>query len=69
MTERIPTQIIETANLTTPVRLAPAKAGGPIHIRSFGGRFRSLRLMFGGLLFALAPIPRQAELIAVKGKR
>ncbi len=53
MTERIPTQIIETADPTRPVRLTPAQAGGAIHTRSFAGRFRNLRLLFGGLLFAL----------------
>ncbi|WP_312484285.1 cytochrome c oxidase accessory protein CcoG [Stutzerimonas nitrititolerans] len=53
MTERIPTRIIETVDATKPVRLTPAKAGGPIHTRSFSGFFRNARLVVGGLLFAL----------------
>ncbi len=53
MTERIPTRIIETVDPAKPLRLTPAKAGGPIHTRSFTGRFRTLRLLFGGLLFVL----------------
>lgn len=53
MTERIPTRIIETVDVSKPVRLTPAKAGGPIHTRSFKGYFRNVRLVVGGLLFAL----------------
>ena len=53
MTERIPTRIIDTLDPAKTLRLTPAKAGGPIHTRSFSGRFRNLRVLFGGLLFAL----------------
>ncbi|MBU0949564.1 cytochrome c oxidase accessory protein CcoG [Stutzerimonas xanthomarina] len=53
MTERIPTRIIETADTGKTMRLTPAKAGGPIHARSFHGMFRTLRLLGAGLLFVL----------------
>ena len=53
MTELIPALIIESIDTAKPVRLTPAQAGGPIHTRSFGGRYRNLRLLGAGLLFAL----------------
>ncbi|MDM8347919.1 cytochrome c oxidase accessory protein CcoG [Pseudomonas sp. sp1636] len=53
MTERIPVQHIESIDAAKPIRLTPAQAGGPIHTRSFIGRYRNLRLLGAGLLFAL----------------
>ncbi|WP_313027310.1 cytochrome c oxidase accessory protein CcoG [Pseudomonas lopnurensis] len=53
MTDRIPAQIIETVDPSQPIRLTPAQSGGPIHTRSFSGRFRNLRLLGGGLLMLL----------------
>lgn len=53
MTERIPATIIETVDASKPIRLTPAQAGGPIHTRSYSGRFRNLRLFGGGFLFLL----------------
>ena len=53
MSERIAAQIIETIDPRKPLRLTPAQAGGPIHTRSFSGRFRNLRLYGAGLLFLL----------------
>jgi cytochrome c oxidase accessory protein FixG len=50
MTDMIPVRSLDTAN---PIRLTPAQAGGPIHTRSFTGRFRNLRLLGAGLLFLL----------------
>ncbi|UTW07529.1 cytochrome c oxidase accessory protein CcoG [Pseudomonas benzenivorans] len=52
MTERIPARIVETLD-PRPIRLTPAQAGGPIHTRSFTGRFRNLRLYGAGLLFLI----------------
>ncbi|SDL15605.1 cytochrome c oxidase accessory protein CcoG [Pseudomonas indica] len=53
MTQRIPARIIETVDAGKPIRLTPAQSGGPIHTRSFSGRFRNWRLVGGGLLFLL----------------
>lgn len=53
MSERIPAQIIETIDPRQPIRLTPSQAGGPIHTRSFTGRFRNLRLYGAGLLFLI----------------
>jgi cytochrome c oxidase accessory protein FixG len=53
MSERIPAQIIETIDPRQPIRLTPSQAGGPIHTRSFSGRFRNLRLYGAGLLFLI----------------
>ncbi|MBD9414798.1 cytochrome c oxidase accessory protein CcoG [Pseudomonas sp. PDM16] len=53
MSERIPAQIIETIDSRQPIRLTPSQAGGPIHTRSFTGRFRNLRLYGAGLLFLI----------------
>lgn len=53
MSERIPAQIVETIDPTRPIRLTPSQAGGPIHTRSFTGRFRNLRLSGAGLLFLI----------------
>jgi cytochrome c oxidase accessory protein FixG len=53
MSERIPAQIIETIDPRQPLRLTPSQAGGPIHTRSFSGRFRNLRLYGAGLLFLI----------------
>jgi len=53
MTDRIPVRAIETIDPAKPIRLTPAQAGGPIHTRSFTGRFRNLRLLGAGLLFLL----------------
>ncbi len=53
MTDRIPAQIIETVDPSQPIRLTPAQGGGPIHTRSFSGRFRNLRLLGGALLMLL----------------
>ncbi|MDP3816996.1 cytochrome c oxidase accessory protein CcoG [Pseudomonas sp.] len=53
MSERIPARIVESIDVTQPVRLTPSQAGGPIHTRSFSGRFRNLRLYGAGLLFLL----------------
>ena len=53
MSERIPAQIIETIDPRHPIRLTPSQAGGPIHTRSFTGRFRNLRLYGAGLLFLI----------------
>jgi len=53
MTDRIPAKIIETVDPSQPIRLTPAQSGGPIHTRSFSGRFRNLRLLGGGLLMLL----------------
>ena len=53
MSERIPAQIIETIDPRHPIRLTPSQAGGPIHTRSFSGRFRNLRLYGAGLLFLI----------------
>ena len=50
MTDLIPVRSLDTAK---PIRLTPAQAGGPIHTRSFTGRFRNLRLLGAGLLFLL----------------
>lgn len=50
MTDMIPVRSLDTAK---PIRLTPAQAGGPIHTRSFTGRFRNLRLLGAGLLFLL----------------
>ncbi len=49
MSNRIPARIIDPA----PARMTPAAAGGPIHTRSFNGRYRQLRLLGAGLLFLL----------------
>ena len=53
MNDRIPVTLIETLDARTPIRLTPAQAGGPIHTRSFTGRFRDLRRIGAGLLLAL----------------
>ena len=53
MTELIPVRAVETIDSANPIRLTPAQAGGPIHTRSFTGRFRTLRLLGAGLLFVL----------------
>ncbi|MGK8439127.1 cytochrome c oxidase accessory protein CcoG [Ectopseudomonas hydrolytica] len=53
MTELIPVRAVETIDTAKPIRLTPAQAGGPIHTRSFTGRFRNLRLLGAGLLFLL----------------
>ncbi|WP_220814280.1 cytochrome c oxidase accessory protein CcoG [Pseudomonas paralcaligenes] len=53
MSERIPAQIIESIDSRQPIRLTPSQAGGPIHTRSFSGRFRNLRLYGAGLLFLI----------------
>ena len=53
MTELIPLRTVETIDAAKPIRLTPAQAGGPIHTRSFTGRFRNLRLLGAGLLFLL----------------
>ncbi|MHA3884883.1 cytochrome c oxidase accessory protein CcoG [Stutzerimonas degradans] len=53
MNDRIPAQLIETVDASTPIRLTPAQSGGPIHTRSFRGRLRNLRLLGGGLLMLL----------------
>lgn len=53
MTDRIPAQIVETIDPAKPIRLTPAKAGGPIHTRAFTGLYRRIRLIGTGLLFAL----------------
>jgi len=53
MTELIPVRSVETIDPSNPIRLTPAQAGGPIHTRSFTGRFRNLRLLGAGLLFLL----------------
>ncbi len=53
MTDRLPARIIETVDPSQPIRLTPAQSGGPIHTRSFSGRFRNLRLLGGALLMLL----------------
>ncbi|MBG0843389.1 cytochrome c oxidase accessory protein CcoG [Ectopseudomonas toyotomiensis] len=53
MTDLIPVRAVETIDPAKPIRLTPAQAGGPIHTRSFTGRFRNLRLLGAGLLFLL----------------
>ncbi|AYC31757.1 cytochrome c oxidase accessory protein CcoG [Pseudomonas cavernae] len=53
MSERIPAQIVESIDPRQPVRLTPSLAGGPIHTRSFSGRFRNLRRYGAGLLLLL----------------
>lgn len=53
MTDRIPARIIETVDPSQPICLTPAQSGGPIHTRSFSGRFRNLRLLGGALLMLL----------------
>ena len=53
MTDLIPVRAVETNDPAKPIRLTPAQAGGPIHTRSFTGRFRNLRLLGAGLLFLL----------------
>ncbi|KFJ90590.1 (Fe-S)-binding protein [Pseudomonas sp. 1-7] len=53
MTELIPVRAVESIDPAKPTRLTPAQAGGPIHTRSFTGRFRNLRLLGAGLLFLL----------------
>lgn len=53
MTELIPVRAVESIDPAKPIRLTPAQAGGPIHTRSFTGRFRNLRLLGAGLLFLL----------------
>jgi len=53
MNDRIAARLIDTVEPGRPVRLTPAQAGGPIHTRSFSGRFRSLRLLGAGLLCLL----------------
>ncbi|MGG2399699.1 cytochrome c oxidase accessory protein CcoG [Pseudomonas sp. SH1-B] len=53
MTELIPVRAVETIDPARPIRLTPAQAGGPIHTRSFTGRYRNLRLIGAGLLFLL----------------
>src|SRR5574343_1299017 len=53
MTDLIPVRSVETIDPAKPIRLTPAQAGGPIHTRSFTGRFRNLRLLGAGLLFLL----------------
>ena len=53
MTELIPVRAVESIDPAKPLRLTPAQAGGPIHTRSFTGRFRNLRLLGAGLLFLL----------------
>ena len=51
MTDRIDARLIDTINHHQPVRITPAQAGGPIHTRSFFGRWRTARLIgTGGLL-------------------
>lgn len=53
MTELIPVQAVESIDQEKPIRLTPAQAGGPIHTRSFTGRYRTLRLLGAGVLFVL----------------
>ena len=53
MSERIAARIIESDAPRQPSRLTPAQAGGPIHTRSFSGRFRNLRLYGAGLLMLI----------------
>lgn len=53
MTDLIPVRAVESIDPAKPIRLTPAQAGGPIHTRSFTGRFRNLRLLGAGLLFLL----------------
>jgi cytochrome c oxidase accessory protein FixG len=53
MSERIPAQIVDSIDPRQPLRLTPSQAGGPIHTRSFSGRFRNLRLYGAGLLFLI----------------
>jgi len=53
MTDLIPVRAVETIDPAKPIHLTPAQAGGPIHTRSFTGRFRNLRLLGAGLLFLL----------------
>ena len=53
MTDLIPVRAVETLDPAKPIRPTPAQAGGPIHTRSFTGRFRNLRLLGAGLLFLL----------------
>ena len=53
MTELIPLRAVESIDPAKPIRLTPAQAGGPIHTRSFSGRYRNLRLLGAGLLFVL----------------
>jgi cytochrome c oxidase accessory protein FixG len=53
MTDRIPARVIDTIDPAKPLRLTPAQAGGPIHTRSFTGRYRNLRLLGAGFLFLL----------------
>ena len=53
MTEPIPARIIHTVDTGKPLRVTPARAGGAIHTRSFRGRLRNLRLLFGGALLVL----------------
>ncbi|UFQ98939.1 cytochrome c oxidase accessory protein CcoG [Pseudomonas wenzhouensis] len=53
MTDLIPLRAVESIDPAKPIRLTPAQAGGPIHTRSFTGRFRNLRLLGAGLLFLL----------------
>ncbi len=53
MTDLIPVRAVETLDPAKLIRLTPAQAGGPIHTRSFTGRFRNLRLLGAGLLFLL----------------
>ncbi|MDH1444183.1 cytochrome c oxidase accessory protein CcoG [Pseudomonas sp. GD03721] len=53
MTDLIPVRAVESIDPAKPIHLTPAQAGGPIHTRSFTGRFRNLRLLGAGLLFLL----------------
>lgn len=53
MTKLIPVRTVETIDPAKPIRLTPAQSGGPIHTRSFTGRYRNLRLFGAGLLFLL----------------
>ncbi|MDA7085482.1 cytochrome c oxidase accessory protein CcoG [Pseudomonas sp. SA3-5] len=53
MSERIPATVIDTIDPRRPIQLTPAKAGGPIHTRSFTGLFRNLRLFGAGSLMLL----------------
>ncbi len=53
MSERIAAKVIDTIDPRRPLQLTPAKAGGPIHTRSFSGLFRNLRLYGAGALLLL----------------
>ncbi|SNR95906.1 cytochrome c oxidase accessory protein CcoG [Pseudomonas segetis] len=53
MTDRIPVTIIDSIDSSSPLRITPAQAGGPIHTRSFTGLYRNLRLYGAGFLCLL----------------